>query len=164
MCCHTLHRGLAGEAMRVAAEIILSEKESRRLEQWAARSTSTPVRMRERTRIVLMAVGGMINKEISAGLGTDTNRSGSGPHATRSSGEEWAQRDDDARLQSPRHHHVVCGDEHHHRRGDRQDLPQVLASQRNAPIPVLVNPSVRIGSQVARVVDITRIRCCGSHM
>ena len=61
--------------MRVAAEIILSKTERRKLEQWAS-ARSTPVRLRERARIVLMAAGGMTNKEIAAELGTDANKVG----------------------------------------------------------------------------------------
>ncbi len=61
--------------MRVSAEIFLSKEERGKLEKWA-RARSTPVRLRERAQIVLMAAGGMPNKEIAAALGTDANKVG----------------------------------------------------------------------------------------
>ena len=61
--------------MRVAAEITLSKEEHRKLEKWAS-ARSTPVRLRERARIVLMASKGMTNKTIAAELGTDANKVG----------------------------------------------------------------------------------------
>ena len=61
--------------MRVAAEIALSNEESRRLEKWAS-TRSTSVRLRERARIVLMAAEGMTNKAIAAELGVDANKVG----------------------------------------------------------------------------------------
>jgi len=61
--------------MRVAAEITLSKEEYRKLEKWAS-ARSTSVRLRERTRIVLMAAEGMTNKATAAELGTDANKVG----------------------------------------------------------------------------------------
>ena len=61
--------------MRVAARIALSTEDRRKLDKWAS-SRSTPVRLRERSRIVLMAADGMTNKAISAGLGIDANKVG----------------------------------------------------------------------------------------
>ena len=61
--------------MRVAVRIELSESDRTRLERWS-RSRSAAVRLRERSRIVLMAAGGMTNKAIAAELGTDQNKVG----------------------------------------------------------------------------------------
>ncbi|MCY4378061.1 MAG: IS630 family transposase [Spirochaetaceae bacterium] len=61
--------------MRVATRIALSSEERRKLDRWAS-SRSTPVRLRERARIVLMAAEGMTNKEIAADLGIDANKVG----------------------------------------------------------------------------------------
>ena len=61
--------------MRVAVRIELSESDRRRLERWS-RSRSAAVRLRERSRIVLMAAEGMTNKAIAAELGTDQNKVG----------------------------------------------------------------------------------------
>ena len=61
--------------MRVAAEIVLSKEEHRRLEKWAS-ARSTSMRLRERARIVLMAAEGMTNKAIAAELGVDANKVG----------------------------------------------------------------------------------------
>ena len=61
--------------MRVAAEVRLSKEARRKLEKWATRR-STSVRLRERSRIVLMAGEGLTNKEIAAELGQDRNKVG----------------------------------------------------------------------------------------
>ena len=61
--------------MRVAVEIELSEADRERLERWS-RSRSVAVRLRERSRMVLMAADGMTNKAIAAELGTDRNKVG----------------------------------------------------------------------------------------
>ena len=61
--------------MRVAAEIVLPGKERKQLEKWSS-SRSAPVRLRERSRIVLLAADGLTNKEIAVELGTDANKVG----------------------------------------------------------------------------------------
>ena len=61
--------------MRVAPEITLSRRERGRLASLAS-ARSTPVRLRERARIVLLAAGGMTNKAIAAELGIDANKVG----------------------------------------------------------------------------------------
>ena len=61
--------------MRVAVKIELSEADRKRLERWS-RSRSVAVRLRERSRMVLMAADGMTNKAIAADLGTDQNKVG----------------------------------------------------------------------------------------
>ena len=61
--------------MRVAAPIVLSGEDRRKLDKWAS-SRSTPVRLRERSRIVLMAAEGMANKDIAVELGIDANKVG----------------------------------------------------------------------------------------
>ena len=61
--------------MRVAAEISLTGEERKRLEKWSS-ARSTSVRLRERSRIVLMAGDGLTNKEIAASLGIDGNKVG----------------------------------------------------------------------------------------
>ena len=61
--------------MRVAVKIELSDADRRRLERWS-RSRSAAVRLRERSRMVLMAAGGMTNKAIAGELGTDQNKVG----------------------------------------------------------------------------------------
>ena len=61
--------------MRVAAPIALSGEDRRKLDKWAS-SRSTPVRLRERSRIVLMAAEGMANKDIAVELGIDANKVG----------------------------------------------------------------------------------------
>ena len=59
--------------MRVAVEIEVSTKDRKKLEKWAS-SRSSPVRLRERARIVLMAADGLTNKEIAAELGTNADK------------------------------------------------------------------------------------------
>lgn len=59
--------------MRVAVRIELPEEDRRRLQRWAT-SRSAAVRLRERSRIVLLASEGLTNKEIAAELGIDTNK------------------------------------------------------------------------------------------
>ena len=61
--------------MRVAAAVELSKGERRRLAGWAL-ARSTPVRLRERARMVLMAAEGKTNKAIAAELGVDENKVG----------------------------------------------------------------------------------------
>ena len=61
--------------MRVAVKIDLSDADRQRLER-LSRSRSAAVRLRERSQIVLMAAGGMTNKEIAEALGTDQNKVG----------------------------------------------------------------------------------------
>ena len=61
--------------MRVAAPIALSGEDRRKLDKWAS-SRSTPVRLRERSRIVLMAAEGMANKDIAVELSIDANKVG----------------------------------------------------------------------------------------
>ena len=61
--------------MRVAVKIELSEADRKRLERWS-RSRSVAVRLRERSRMVLMAADGMTNKAIAEALGTDRNKVG----------------------------------------------------------------------------------------
>ena len=61
--------------MRVAVKIQLSEADRTCLERWA-RSRSVAVRLRERSRMVLMAADGMTNKAIAAALGVDQNKVG----------------------------------------------------------------------------------------
>ena len=59
--------------MRVAVKIELPEADRKKLERWAT-SRSVAVRLRERSRIVLRASGGLTNKEIARKLGIDTNK------------------------------------------------------------------------------------------
>ena len=54
--------------MRVAAAVELSKGERRRLEGWAS-ARSTPVRLRERARMVLMAAEGQDEQGDSGGTG-----------------------------------------------------------------------------------------------
>ena len=61
--------------MRVAVKIELSDADRQRLER-LSRSRSAAVRLRERSRIVLMAAGGRTNKAIAAKLGIDQNQVG----------------------------------------------------------------------------------------
>lgn len=61
--------------MRVAAAVSLTKKEKQILERYV-RSRSTPVRLVERSRIVLLASQGLTNKEIAAELDTDQNKVG----------------------------------------------------------------------------------------
>ena len=61
--------------MRVAAAVELTKGERRRLAGWAS-ARSTPVRLRERARMVLMAAEGKTNKAIAAELGVDENKVG----------------------------------------------------------------------------------------
>jgi transposase len=61
--------------LRVAVEISLTAKEKRVLERNVA-SRSTPVRLAQRSRIVLLAAQGRTNKEIAEELGTDPNKVG----------------------------------------------------------------------------------------
>ena len=61
--------------MRVAVKIELTEAERKRLGRWS-RSRSAAVRLRERSRMVLMAADGMTNKAIAEAMGTDQNKVG----------------------------------------------------------------------------------------
>ena len=61
--------------MLVAVKIDLSDADRKRLERWS-RSRSEAVRLRERSRMVLMAADGMTNKAIAEALGTDQNKVG----------------------------------------------------------------------------------------
>lgn len=54
--------------MRVAVEITLTEQDRKKLEKWS-RGYSTPVRLVVRSKIVLLAAGGLQNKEIAVQLG-----------------------------------------------------------------------------------------------
>ena len=54
--------------MRVAAQVMLTAIERRRLETWAS-ARSTTVRLVERSKIVLMACAGMPNQAIAKALG-----------------------------------------------------------------------------------------------
>ena len=53
----------------------MSGKDREQLGKWAA-ARRTPVRLRERARIVLLAAGGMTNKAIASELGIDANKVG----------------------------------------------------------------------------------------
>ena len=59
--------------MRVAVRIELPEEDRRILERWS-RSRIVAVRLRERSRIVLMAGAGMTNRAIAAELGTNADK------------------------------------------------------------------------------------------
>ena len=61
--------------MRVAAKVEVSEEERAKLERWTS-SRSAPVRLRERSQIVLKASSGLTNKEIAAELGLEVNKVG----------------------------------------------------------------------------------------
>ena len=61
--------------MRVAARIEVGEADRKQLEWWSS-LRSVPVRLRERSLIVLKALEGMTNKEIAAELGTEANKVG----------------------------------------------------------------------------------------
>ena len=61
--------------MRVAIKIELTDAERTRLTRWR-RSRSVSVRLRERSRIVLMAADGQTNKAIAEALGIDLNKVG----------------------------------------------------------------------------------------
>jgi transposase len=56
--------------MRVAVPIQLSEQDRERLEKWS-RGRSTPVRLVQRSKVVLLAAKGMQNIEIAAHVGAD---------------------------------------------------------------------------------------------
>ncbi len=61
--------------MRIAVQIELSDPDRQQLERWA-RSRSVSVRLHERSRMILMAAGGMTNKLIAEKLGIDENKVG----------------------------------------------------------------------------------------
>ena len=61
--------------MRVAARIEVAEGDRAKLARWAS-SRSAPVRLRERSLVVLKAAEGMTNKEIAAALGMEVNKVG----------------------------------------------------------------------------------------
>ena len=61
--------------MRKAVRIEVTEGDREVLERWS-RSRSATVRLRERSRIVLMAAGGMTNTAIGRELGTHTDKVG----------------------------------------------------------------------------------------
>lgn len=56
--------------MRVACAIVLTDDDRLTLSKWAAGRT-TPVRLVQRSRIVLLAADGMMNKDIAVQVGTD---------------------------------------------------------------------------------------------
>ena len=64
-----------GSHMRKAVRIELAEGDREVLERWS-RSRSATVRLRERSRMVLMAAGGMTNTAIARELGTHTDKVG----------------------------------------------------------------------------------------
>ena len=59
---------IGGILMRIAPEIVLTQAERETLEQWA-RGRSTPARLVERARIMLLAAEGKENREIAAKTG-----------------------------------------------------------------------------------------------
>jgi transposase len=61
--------------LRVAATVSLTKKDKQALERYV-KSRSTPVRLVERSHIVLLASQGLTNKEIAARLDTDENKVG----------------------------------------------------------------------------------------
>ena len=61
--------------MRKAVRIEVAEGDREVLERWS-RSRSATVRLRERSRMVLMAAGGMTNTAIARELGTHTDKVG----------------------------------------------------------------------------------------
>ena len=61
--------------MRVAARIEVAEGDRAKLEMWAS-SRCAPVRLRERSLVVLKAAEGKTNKEIAAALGLEVNKVG----------------------------------------------------------------------------------------
>jgi transposase len=56
--------------MRVARGIVLTDDDRQTLSRWAA-GRSTPVRVAERARLVLLAADGMMNRDIAGQVGTD---------------------------------------------------------------------------------------------
>ena len=61
--------------MRIAAAIVLTEVERARLEKFS-RARSSPLRLRERAAMILLASSGMENKEIALRLGQDPGKVG----------------------------------------------------------------------------------------
>ena len=61
--------------MRVAPPIDLTRKDRARLQKWSS-ARSTPVRLRERAQLVLMAADGLSNKAIAEALAIDVNKVG----------------------------------------------------------------------------------------
>ena len=61
--------------MRVAVGIEVPESDRKQLERWSS-SRSAPMRLRERSRIVLAAAEGKTNKEIAADTGLEVNKVG----------------------------------------------------------------------------------------
>jgi len=72
--------------MRIACEVVLTGAERKTLTRWS-RGRSTPVRLVLRSRIVLMAADGKLNKDIATELGTDQQTVG-----------RWRKRFADKRL------------------------------------------------------------------
>lgn len=58
--------------MRVAQAVVLMEEERATLERWS-RGRSTPVRLMERAKMVLMAADGSLNRDIAEALGADSH-------------------------------------------------------------------------------------------
>src|SRR5439155_25638093 len=63
-----LYKG--AEPMRIAPAITLSDQDRKRLESWS-RGRSTPARLVQRAKIVLLAAGGSENIDIATEVGTD---------------------------------------------------------------------------------------------
>ena len=58
--------------MRVAQAVVLTDEERATLKRWS-RGRSTPVRLMERARMILMATDGGLNRNIAEALGTDSH-------------------------------------------------------------------------------------------
>ncbi|MDE0395635.1 MAG: hypothetical protein OYK82_12750 [Gammaproteobacteria bacterium] len=82
--------------MRVAVRIVLSGEERDRLERWL-RSLGAPVRLRGRSRMVLMAADGTTNRAIAAEPELDRNWVGRRGRCRRSHAVEHAPDGEGAR-------------------------------------------------------------------
>src|SRR3990172_2067857 len=59
-------------SMRVAQAVMLTDQERTTLKRWS-RGRSTPVRLMERAKMVLMESNGMLNRDIAEAIGTDSH-------------------------------------------------------------------------------------------
>jgi transposase len=87
--------------MRVARAVVLDPEQSLQLEQWA-RSRSLPARVVERSRIVLLAAEGKLDKEIAAQLGVSPHKAARWRNRFLDAGLEGLQKDAPRPGRTPR--------------------------------------------------------------
>lgn len=93
-----VNKGDGPRDMAIAPKVVLSERQRIILERWTRNRVSTPARLVERSRIVLMAAHGMSNTELAERLDVDQQRAGRWRRRWAANQERLA----DAERQSPK--------------------------------------------------------------